>query len=496
MASGFYSGLVEREDRIRTRKNVIADKKAANEEWNARFKLQNEEANRTWLERNKITSQQAMTAAERAAAIAAEAKKEDRALQLDIIALKRSYELDDQEGAKEWWKEQQVILNQQAEQKAVNAEGRLQAWDQQKFERDRKARQEDLRTEIGLRSDAANSQFDYQYTIRTEASKAAAIAAHANEMQQLLLERVMDGKTIGADFTAAVGGTSDPMAQIAQYSAGITALGIEKDNPVLAKLAGLNNPTVMKSVFDTLQKYHTKIVESGRTGPDVIEMFRNGANDFLSAIEITSPDPAQADRAIANMETALGKPLDDLTKSIIRSSVGTTGSALAVIEPPFIETLDTSKLGDWVEIITQNAVARGRGEQNRLNQARETVLEMSKTGTPEKQALAKELMDWLGKRGLAVTEALDSARGDNPDYYGVTSLYGNNVIGEAMEAEPKLRTAVLPDYIKEAKDAAPIVVPNVSVLRSLIEYGIIRVGDVVTYTRDDGKTVTGPYKGK
>ena len=55
MAAGIYSGLVEREDRIRTRKNIIADKKAANEEWNARFKLQNEEANRTWLERNKIT---------------------------------------------------------------------------------------------------------------------------------------------------------------------------------------------------------------------------------------------------------------------------------------------------------------------------------------------------------------------------------------------------------------------------------------------------------
>ena len=158
--------------------------------------------------------------------------------------------------------------------------------------------------------------------------------------------------------------------------------------------------------------------------------------------------------------------------------------------------MDTSKLGDWTKIITQNAVARGRSEQNNISKALTSVNEMSKTGTPDQQAMAKELMEWLGTRSLAVTEALDSARGDNPDYYGVTSLYGNNVIGEAMEAEPKLRTAVLPDYIKEAKDAAPIVVPNVSVLRSLIEYGIIKVGDVVTYTRDDGQTVTGPYKGK
>jgi len=496
MALGFYSGLVAREDRIRTRKELLADRKAANEQWNARFKLQNEEANKTWLERNTITNQQAITAAETAAAGAAAVREESRAFELDVLALKRAYELDDQAAAQQWWKDQQVILNKQAEQKAINAEGRLQAWDQTKFERDRKARQEDLRSEIGLRTSAANSQFDYQYGVKTEASKAAAIAAHANEMQKLLLERVMDGKVVGADFSAAVGGTNDPMAKIAQYSAGITALGVEKDNPALAKLAGLNNPAVMKSVFETLQKYHTKIVESGRTDVNALDMFRSGANDFLSDIEITSPDPAQADKAIANMESVLGKPLDDLTKSIIRSSVGTTGSALAVTEPTVVEPLDTSKLGDWTKIITQNAVARGRSEQNNISKALTSVNEMSKTGTPDQQALAKELMDWLGTRSLAVTEALGNARGDNPDYYGVTSLYGNNVIGEAMEAEPKLRTAVLPDYIKEAKDAAPIVVPNVSVLRSLIEYGIIKVGDVVTYTRDDGQTVTGPYKGK
>jgi len=496
MAAGLYSGLRNRETRIRQRKELLADKDAANEQWNARFKLQNEEANRTWLERNKITNQQAMDAAERSAAASSAAREQDRAFELDVLALKRAYELDDQEAAQQWWKDQQVILNKNAEQKAVNAEGRLQAWDQKKFERDRAARQEDLRAEIGLRTDAANSQFDYQYNIKTEASKTAAIAAHANEMQKLLLERVLKGDTIGADFTAAVGGTSDPMSQIAQYSAAITALGVEKDNPVLAKLAGLNNPAVMKSTFETLQKYHTKIIDSGRTDVNARDMFRSGANDFLSAIQITSPDPAQAERVIANMETALGKPLDDLTKSIINSTVGTTGSALAVTPPAFIEQLDVSKLGPWVEVITKNAVARGRSEQNSISKALTSVNEMSKTGTPEQQAVAKELMDWLGSRSLVVKEALDSAKGDTPDYFGIASLYGNNVIGEAMEAEARLRTAVLPDYLKEAKDAEPIVVPNVSVLRSLIEYGIIKVGDVVTYTRDDGQTVTGPYKGK
>ena len=104
MALGFYSGLAAREDRIRTRKELLADKKAASEEWNARFKLQNEEANKTWLERNTITYGQQMSAAERAAAAAAAAREEDRAFQLDVLALKRAYELDDQAAAQQWWK--------------------------------------------------------------------------------------------------------------------------------------------------------------------------------------------------------------------------------------------------------------------------------------------------------------------------------------------------------------------------------------------------------
>ena len=496
MAAGIYSGLVEREDRIRTRKNIIADKKAANEEWNARFKLQNEEANRTWLERNKITSQQAMTAAERAAAIAAGVRIEDRAHQAAVTADERRYQATQRVLNENFWREQKDYEFKLSEQSAINDQGRLEAFDQKKFERDREERKRLLIEETEFKNEAERKEFLFRFNTQTEAAQEAAIAKHASEMQQILVEKVTAGAAIGTDFNSAVSGSSNPMSKIAQYSAGIIALGVKEDNPVLAKLAGLNNPAVMKSTFETLQKYHTKIGETGRNNPAALEMFRNGANDFLSGIVITSPDPSQAEAIINQLESMEGaRPLDELTKSLIQRS-SNTGSAVATIEPPFIEQLDISKLGPWKEVITQNAVARGRSEQNSISKALTSVNEMSKTGTPEQQAKAKELMEWLGSRSLVVTEALDSAKGDTPDYFGIASLYGNNVIGEAMEVEPKLRTAVLPDYLKEAKDAEPIVVPNVSVLRSLIEYGIIKVGDVVTYTKDDGKTVTGPYKGR
>ncbi len=488
-----FVGLVNRERRIRADRQRKEDRAAEEKSWSDRFKMQTDAAINTWQMQNEITNRQRIEAEERAAKRAAAVTAEDRAFQMDLLTLKRAYEIDDRDAAQQWWKDQQVILNEYATQRAVDDQNRLQAWDNEKFERDRAAQQEDLKSELALRTEAANNQFDYQFDIRTEAAKEAAIAAHANKMQELLLERVMDGKAIGADFAAAVGGTTDPTAQIAQYSAAITALGVSKDNPVLAKLAGLNNPAVMKSTFETLQKYHTQIVESGQTGTAAIETFMEGANEYLGNIQITPADLAKPDAIIKQMETILGKPLDSLTKSIIKT-MPQSGTAIAVTEPTLVEPLDVSKLGEWKEVITENAVARARSEKTALTKAKTSALEMSKSGNTQQQATASALLDWLGKRDLEVSEALESVK--NKDYYGVVSLYGNNVIAEAKAAQPKLENAILPDYMREAKDAAPIVVPNTQMLRALIEYGIIKKGDMVTYTRPDGETVTAPYKGE
>jgi len=488
-----YSGLRNRETRIRERREKLADIEAANKQWLERFNETNKASWKTWLDQNEITNRQRIEAAALKREQDLEDIAEERLYQADVRALERAYEVDDRNAAQQWWIEQQDILFDLSSQKAVDEHNRLVAWDNDKFERNRKANLEDLKKELNLRTEAANKQFDYQFEIKTEKAREDAITAHANEMRQILLERVMDGKVIGADFAAAVGGTTDPTAQIAQYSAAITALGVSKDNPVLAKLAGLNNPAVMKSTFDTLQKYHTQIVESGQTGPAALETFMEGANEYLGNIQITPADLAKPDAILKQMETILGEPLDALTKSVIKS-MPQSGTAIAVTEPTLVEPLDVSKLGEWKEVITENAVARARSEKTALSKAKTSALEMSKNGNSQQQATASALLDWIGKRDLEVSEALDSVK--NKDYYGVVSLYGNSVIEEAKASQPKLESAILPDYMREAKDAAPVVVPNTQMLRMLIEYGIIKKGDMVTYTRPDGKTVTAPYKGE
>ena len=103
MALGMYSGLRNRERRIRERRELLEDREAANKQWNDRFKMQNEESWKLWKLQNQITNQQQIEREERAAKAAAAATADKRAFELDVLALKRAYELDDREAAQSWW---------------------------------------------------------------------------------------------------------------------------------------------------------------------------------------------------------------------------------------------------------------------------------------------------------------------------------------------------------------------------------------------------------
>jgi len=494
MGIGHFTGLNNRNKRIRERNELLADRQADQDIWQTQFDKQNEVAWKQWFDKNTITNQQQIKAEKRAAEASAAATEASQIFELDVLALKRAYQLDDRDSAQEWWKEQQDILNKYAEQKAVDAQDRLVAWDNEKFERDRKARQEDLREEIGLRSKTANEQFDYQYGVKTETAKEAAIAAHANEMQKLLFERVMDGKLVGTDFVAAVGGTTDSKAQILQYSAAIKALGIEDNNPVLSQLAGLNNPTVMKSAFDILQKHHQELVKSGQTGQNLIDSFREGANEYFGNLVITEPDPSKADALIKQMETVLGGPLDALVKSSIKSSVGTTGSVVAPIEPTIVESLDPGKLGEWTDVIKENVKARANTERNSISKAKTTLNEIQKTGTPDQVQTAKEVLAFITERDTKIAMGLDDAKKD--DLFGLVMMYGNAGVEEIKAAEPRFETAPIPEMLKQAMEAAPIEVSSQKILRELIKYGVVKKGDKVTFINADGKKVTKTYSGK
>ena len=268
-----FVGLVNREKRIRARREALEDQAAAKNTWLEQFKLKNETEMENWQTQNKITNEQNVQAATAAAEAQRIRDEATRAHDRDMAALAQAYKtINDETEFQNFVRRSEVTFGL-TEQSAVNAQGRLEAWDDKKHARDTETQIDIMIQRIGLETEAAKDRIKFELNKKAEINTQAAITAHANAMQQVLLERVMDGKVIGADFAAAVGGTTDPTAQIAQYSAAITALGVSKDNPVLAKLAGLNNPTVMKSTFETLQKYHTQIVESGQTGTAALETF-------------------------------------------------------------------------------------------------------------------------------------------------------------------------------------------------------------------------------
>jgi len=379
------------------------------------------------------------------------------------------------------------------EQAAVNAQGRLEAWDNKKHKRDVASNIETMVERIGLETEAAKKRIKYELNLKADYAEEQAIADHAREMKKILIERVMDSKLIGTDFVAAVDGTTDTKSKISQYAAAIEALGVQEDNPVLAQLAGLNNPAVMKSAFDILQKHHQELVKSGQTGQNLIDSFREGANEYFGNLVITEPDPSKADALIKQMETVLGGPLDALVKSSIKTNVGTKGSAISPIEPTIVEPLDPGKLGEWTDVIKRNITARANTERNSITKAKTTLNEIQKTGTPDEVQTAKEVLDFITERDTKIAMALDDAKKD--DLFGLVMMYGNAGVEEIKKAEPRFKDAPIPEMLKQAMEAAPIEVLNRKVLGKLINYGIIKKGDIVTYINVNGKRVTEKWDG-
>ena len=98
-----FVGLVNRERRIRARREALEDQEAAKKTWLEQFKLKNETEMENWQTQNEITNRQQIEQEDRAAKRAAIATAEDRAFQLDLRKLDQN-----------WWKEQQKILNEKS----------------------------------------------------------------------------------------------------------------------------------------------------------------------------------------------------------------------------------------------------------------------------------------------------------------------------------------------------------------------------------------------
>ena len=88
-----FVGLVNREKRIRADRQRIEDRAAEEKSWADRFKMQTDAAMNTWQIQNEVTNRQRIEAEERAAKRATAVTADERAFQMDLLTLKRAYEI-------------------------------------------------------------------------------------------------------------------------------------------------------------------------------------------------------------------------------------------------------------------------------------------------------------------------------------------------------------------------------------------------------------------
>lgn len=479
-----YVGLVNRETRIRNRREALEDQEAAKKAWLEQFQTTRDANMEDWKLKNQIE-------ADRAASIAKITREqelsdiaESRKFDLMKMYLERGWATEDRKLDQDWFKESKLFEYGLKEDYEVKVRGWDQAeWDRQWEER-RKAAEEDAKRNNTYQKDI----FDYEWNIRRKAAIEDSKTAYAQSVQKMFLERVMKGESLGTEVASLFGGSVPKDVAINNYASAITALGVSKDNSVLPKLIALNNLDVMKTTFEAIQKHHTKLVEGGAKGENLISQFRTDVDEYLSGMIINPADP-DANKLQMEILKSFG-PLDATVERLI-GNIKPQGTAFNTTELSVGEIMSATDLGAYQKLVASDLTFRGSAELNTINKDITRLNDELKTAPPTTQEGIKTLISWLNKRSTEINDALDLASDSkSPNIFPLVRLYGNAAAMEAKSKDPKLENAPILGIFKEAIESAPVDTGNISLHVELIVRELIRPGDKVTYIGRDGQQVT------
>ena len=479
-----FVGLVNRETRIRNRREALEDQEAAKKAWLEQFQTTRDANMEDWKLKNQIETDRAASIAkitrEQELADIAESRKFD----LMKMYLERGWATEDRKLDQDWFKESKLFEYGLKEDYEVKVRGWDQAeWDRQWEER-RKAALEDAKRNNTYQKDI----FDYEWNIRRKAAIEDSKTAYAQSVQKMFMERVINGESLGTEVASLFGGSVPKDVAINNYASAITALGVSQDNPVLPKLIALNNLDVMKTTFEAIQKHHTKLVEGGAKGENLINQFRTDVNEYLSGIIINPADP-NASKLQMEILKSFG-PLDATVERLI-GSIKPQGTAFNTTELSVGEIMSATDLGAYQKLIASDLNLRGSAELNTINKDITRLNDELKTAPPTTQEGIKTLISWLNKRSTEINDALDLASDSkSPNIFPLVRLYGNAAAMEAKSKDPKLENAPILGIFKEAIESAPVDTGSISLHVELIVRELIRPGDKVTYIGRDGQRVT------
>ena len=524
MGLGFYTGLRNRNTRIRERKETLEDQQAQRDFWQTQFDAQSAQTMKEIAERNELEDKriQKQIIADRAAAgLKFERDKE-------ILEIEQGYNLDTIEtefqntlekmGIEAGYDDKITDKKIAASMKEIIVRGEQNLL---LAETNNAARMIYLNTEYGLQTQLAKARVGFdseawekrwdaqvkhekdmllrkgeyeegKFERERAAQKADALElaqdAYVKEINLEVIKNTLDNNKISA-----TGQGANPALTIKQTSAHMQALGISDEN--IAKLAALNNAKAMTTAYDTLRDTYNKLIEENYSGAEITELFKEQVDIYFNNLSIVPGDTNE--EILEKLQSTIAAPLDEFTKSLIMSQPE-QGDFSPLIDPVVIEKPSTEDIIKFNQLAEIELRPQGSSELNKITMATGMAnRELKNTMDSDKQAHLKQVIDWLGTRSNELSVAMESDKGKNPNLFPLVQIFGNRYLYDQGQKATKVEND-LPFLYRELVEAPGVFIPATTytatngqevtdigkMLQTLEKYEVLMPGDRIRYLKN------------
>ena len=540
MGLGFYTGLRNRNTRIRERKEALEDQQAQRDLWQTQFDSNAEQTMKEIRERNRLATKISETEAE-AAITAADVefgrKKEILGEEQDFELKKIQVNFDNtlekmgiESGYADGIADKNIAASMKeliirGEQNLLLAETKDAArmiyldtehglqkqlakakagFDEKAWEKRWDAQVKHEKDMLLRKGEYEETTFDRKRAADKEDALELAQDAYVKQINLEVIKSTIDGTKI-----TSTGKGASPALTIKQTSAHMQALGISDEN--IAKLAALNNPTAITAAYDTLRGTYNDLIKEDYSSAEVIEMFKQQVDTYFNNLSIVPGDTNE--NILKKLEETITVPLDEFTKTLIMSQPEQNDFS-PLVDPVAIKKPSMEDILKFNEYAEAELRPQGSSELNKITKATGMANRNLKASVDaNEQAHLKQVIDWLGTRSNEVSVAMESAKGKNPDLFPLVQIFGNRFLFDQGQKAAKVESD-LPVLFREVTEAKGVFIPATTyddsngnqrkdigkMLQSLEEvYGVLKVGDIIRYLKNpldpDSEEITDVYEG-
>lgn len=247
------------------------------------------------------------------------------------------------------------------------------------------------------------------------------------------------------------------------------------DSPIIDTLRASGNPEAVERVISNLEAGYEAAQEEGR-GDEFLQLYKTTLeNDYRITEATTGEIDFSLFEGVVSPEdfTGLGLP----TTFTIPGAV--EGRPVVYQPTATIEDLNAAE-----RRIANAAVARGNQEIERLRQASTEITSMldnSEIDPNTEQELRNDLIT-LTDRRMMIEGVLDEAKGDNPSYSGVLSIYGNDMVERVLGSGPRrIDPSQLSPSFTDLTSRQPITIVSPEQAQRFFQMGVITETDNILY---------------